>query len=374
MFVSNLPRLGLSAVLALLPSLSLASDLDGGKWRSSEVTLHTNLNHDVFPGVDWHYQMVKAADAWNSGVDGIQLNIENGDYQPCAGVSYFDIPGDGNKNVAVFADTWCGLSFDYFTLAVTLNFYEGDYYTERDIIFNSNKQWEVNGAANNQPRYDFYRVAVHEIGHFLGLDHEEDEEIATVMYPYYGAQRNPSADDLQGLNILYSDEQAIRLNLEEPIADRLYTGIGNIRGWAVARDRIKKIELFIDDKFISRIPFGGARGDVGNAFPQYPRAQSAGFSMAYNWGLLRPGRHQVRVKVTDDNGNESSTSTEIVSGLMSTAFVDSAERVEITGPISVRGKNEIILQQVEVDGRRYQVDLGWDKGTQKWDIIDIRER
>ncbi|MCV6614933.1 MAG: hypothetical protein OIF35_08140, partial [Cellvibrionaceae bacterium] len=84
--------------------------------------------------------------------------------------------------------------------------------------------------------------------------------------------------------------------------------------------------------------------------------------------------HNLTVKVTDDNDVQSSTTIDVISDVMSTPFVDSAERVEISGPISVRGKNEILLQQVEVDGRPYQVSLGWDKETQKWDIIDIRER
>lgn len=47
-----------------------------------------------------------------------------------------------------------------------------------------------------------YNVALHEIGHLLGLDHSQDQN--AIMYAYYGEGRNDlRADDIAGIQSLY---------------------------------------------------------------------------------------------------------------------------------------------------------------------------
>ena len=50
--------------------------------------------------------------------------------------------------------------------------------------------------------FDFFTVALHELGHSLGLGHSLDK--TSVMYKYYsGARRTLTADDTAGIQAIY---------------------------------------------------------------------------------------------------------------------------------------------------------------------------
>ena len=76
-------------------------------------------------------------------------------------------------------------------------------------------------------------------------------------------------------------DDVLRIMLEEPVAGEIHGGVGNLRGWAVATAGIDKIEIMIDRVYAFDAPYGGARGDVGAAFPEVTNASESGFSLAY---------------------------------------------------------------------------------------------
>jgi len=77
-----------------------------------------------------------------------------------------------------FSDTFCGKAFGSNVLAYTQNWTNGSVITESNIIFNDKYEWNVYDEPHIVGRWsgirDFRRVALHELGHSMGLDHEDD--------------------------------------------------------------------------------------------------------------------------------------------------------------------------------------------------------
>jgi hypothetical protein len=130
---------------------------------------------------------------------------------PCTGLSSsgsgsgFPAGAGDNRNSADFRTTVCGNSFGSGVLAITLSlsnqgslgFQE---LTQTDILFNANHQWDVYDGTP-QSRIDFRRVALHELGHAMGLNHESSS--SAIMAPNYGSVNRLQADDIAGANAMY---------------------------------------------------------------------------------------------------------------------------------------------------------------------------
>jgi hypothetical protein len=158
---------------------------------------------------------------------------------------------------------------------------------ESDIFFNSTFAWSV--AAGGEPnRQDFESIAVHEIGHLLGLGHSmlgETELFGggrrvlaaeAVMFPIAfsagNVNRTPHADDIAGLSDIYG-------------TDAFRRSTGSITG------RVTKNGT-------------GVIGAHVVAFNPRTGRLIAGFTLSsdgtFTIGGLDPGPHVVRVEPLDD--------------------------------------------------------------------------
>lgn len=71
-----------------------------------------------------------------------------------------------------------------------------------DVHFDDDDLWEI---ANPGPGFDLFSVALHELGHSLGLDHSDDT--SAVMYPLIAQSRvfrGLHSDDIAGIQSLYA--------------------------------------------------------------------------------------------------------------------------------------------------------------------------
>lgn len=184
-------------------------DRNGSKWPGARTTVYTGIPGTSPSGVPWATAYADAANEWSDKTR-FEFQVNPGYRDPCAGTrvgSRFD-----NLNGADFRPNVCGDNFTTGTLAVTMFFTQGNMLgsrdiVEADIVFNSNVNFDVFDtpgpiSSGGAVVYDFRRIALHELGHVLGLGHEESR--SAIMAPRIGSITRLQSDDINGVNALYS--------------------------------------------------------------------------------------------------------------------------------------------------------------------------
>jgi MYXO-CTERM domain-containing protein len=198
------------ALLALVAAYDQPYKLiDGGAWDIEQgpipYVLEPNGVDDIDDGTDLD-ALRDAFRAW-SCVEGTAVRFEE---QPGPGPAVPDL-GDG-KNTLFWDETGeDGLGPG--TLGVTLGDAGGGKRAAADIIFNGfDSSWSVDDGPS---AVDVGSIALHEIGHFIGLDHPCDGDAPnetncngperSVMTPVWGGgvERQPLPDDEDGVRFLY---------------------------------------------------------------------------------------------------------------------------------------------------------------------------
>ena len=167
-------------------------------------------------------------------------------------------------------------------------------------------------------------------------------------------------------------DSVLRISLEEPVSGQIHTGVGNLRGWAVATEGITKIEIFIDNVYAFDAPYGGSRGDVGGAFPDVPGSSDSGFSLAFNYSNLAVGTHTITAMAHTPEGatRESSASFEVVR--FESPFIADQNAVDLNGGSCAASSDEITILDARVEGSLYDLVLKWRTAEQGFAIVEIR--
>ena len=124
------------------------------------------------------------------------------------GVSGMDNNG---LNEIFFSNSPYGMTWDTNTLAVTTAWYIGNQRAEADIIFNTfvttgiGFSWDSYRGIRRGNVIDVQRVALHELGHVLGLDHPDEagQSVTAVMNSHISDLDSLAADDITGTQSLY---------------------------------------------------------------------------------------------------------------------------------------------------------------------------
>ena len=361
-----------------------AYELDGSKWPEGQSAFHYDLRYKGSAsspsGKSWNSAFRDAANAWNDQT-AFRFTLDTSDpSHPCAGVGAF--PQDGFRNGAAFHDKVCnqvdGTEDDFGNriLAVTISYRfssKPDEKVEADIFFNSNESWDIYDGPL-QSRLDFKRIALHELGHALGLAHEMSKP--AIMQPTVGAIHTLQADDLAGAEALYGPavpgEEPIRMAIEEPFDGDTKSGISTFRGWVVAKNPLSSLTLYRDGTLFGQLDHNGKRPDVAGKFPDYPGSLNSGFAFATNFGDFSAGAHQYRLVARDNQGNLLEKTVSFSISRYDNAFVKDDSLVSLrNASISSPAGNDIRIDGMEHDGKEYRVILRWKKAKQGFDPVEI---
>ena len=187
------------AALVFLSGQPAAFEIDGGKWVTGEIEFFVDMEGTADSGITWNTAFIAAMNDWNEQTSfNFILRADNRD--PCA---------DDGLNSVDFSDDLCGAEFGDTTLAVTVRKFTpsvlgGPAISEANIIVNKNEKFDIydgNLVRFGSTSFDFRRIALHELGHVIGLDHETTN--SAIMAPSIGNLDRLQADDIAGAEALY---------------------------------------------------------------------------------------------------------------------------------------------------------------------------
>jgi hypothetical protein len=167
-------------------------------------------------------------------------------------------------------------------------------------------------------------------------------------------------------------DDAINLSLEEPQHGSVYSGIGNIRGWALSFEEVEKVELYIDGQLMGIIPYGGLRNDVGSKYPEIPGSGNSGFSMAFGYNGLTSGEHTVKARAISETGVFKEQSATFTVVKFHQPFFPNPDAVKLSNSEVDKDGSDIVIRNLSVGGELYDVRLRWNVKSQGFELIEIR--
>ncbi len=135
-------------------------------------------------------------------------------------------PASGDDEMSCFfAMSVFGDDFGSSVLAITLLSFRDDIFEESDTIFNSRFNWDSYRGPLLTGTLDFRRVAIHEFGHTVGLDHpdENGQTVPAIMNSHVSDIDTVQTDDINGAKALYGTGPDYLSSIDGPVLKNIST-------------------------------------------------------------------------------------------------------------------------------------------------------
>lgn len=187
-------------------------------WPDGSIVMELQLGSSgtlLDGSTSWGQSAESALAEWNTYLNRVQFRAVRESNAPMA-------DNNGYNNV-FFSSSVFGRSFGSGTLAITTSHSRLNARTEADVLFNSAFSWNsysgpLRRASNGGSLNDLRRVALHEFGHVLGLDHPDDagQRVSAIMNSAISNIETLQPDDIAGVRALYGGTPAPALTPPGP--------------------------------------------------------------------------------------------------------------------------------------------------------------
>jgi hypothetical protein len=217
----------------LFAAMAIGYDLErnaGGypvTWDPGTINLKLQLGATplLSDGSTYNSSVQTAMQMWNAQINTVQLVGQ-------VAATAAPISQNGVNEIG-FNDTVYGTAFDANVLAITVYHYAdsrsdgSSRMTQADIIFNTAYSWDSYRGAL-RASMDIQRVALHELGHVLGLNHPDaatpPQYVSALMNSAVSNLDSLTADDIQGAQSLYGIPLSAPAIFNQPGNQTQYAG------------------------------------------------------------------------------------------------------------------------------------------------------
>ena len=212
--------------------------LYSNQWpQGSHVTMQLELGSFSGTLIDgtkggWGVIAESALTEWNTKMNLLQFAV--------ARDSTASIAANNGLNNVFWGSTIYGQAFGSRTLAYTTFWFIGSRRTEADVDFNTNKPWNsyrgsLRTASSGGWLNDFRRVALHEFGHVIGLNHPDaaGQSVVAQMNSITSNLDDLAADDIAGAQALYGAPVIVipKASIFTPLPGSVLSSINVTFGW-----------------------------------------------------------------------------------------------------------------------------------------------
>lgn len=171
--------------------VTLSFQPDGTNLGGVVSNLFAKFNARFGSSIAWQNQILRAAQQWALQTNlNFTLVADNGS-ESGSGLYMEGDPGFGDIRVGGYAFGRSSLAMAYLPPPAT------NYSLAGDIAFNTSQTFNIGST------YDVFTVAMHEIGHALGLGHSTTNS-AIMAANYSGSKNGLNGDDVSGIRKIYS--------------------------------------------------------------------------------------------------------------------------------------------------------------------------